>query len=65
MKTKDEGKIVEKLRSQGVEELSGKSRHKAPVMVGETAVGFSTPQLLDSSTAVSSEQSENVYENKG
>ncbi len=29
------------------------------------AVGFSTPQLLDSWTAVSREQSENVYENKG
>jgi len=27
--------------------------------------GFPTPQLLDSSTAEFTEQSENVYENKG
>jgi len=43
----------------------GKSRHKVPVALRETAIGFSTPQLLDSWTAVSTEQNENVYEDKG
>ena len=56
---------VEQLRSRGVQELNGKRRDVVPVALVETAVGFSTPQLLDSWTAVSTEQSENVYENKG
>jgi hypothetical protein len=65
MKTKDGVKKVEKLRSRGAVESSGKSRHIVPVRLREAAVSFSTPQLLDSWTAVSREQSENVYENKG
>jgi hypothetical protein len=65
MKTKDEAEKVEKLRSRAVEESSGKGRHTVPVTLRETLVGFSTPQLLDSWTAESTEQSENVYENKG
>jgi hypothetical protein len=67
MKTKGEAEKVEKLRSREVEEFSaeGKRRHKVPVTGGETLVGFSTPQLLDSWTAELREQSENVYENKG
>jgi hypothetical protein len=65
MKAKDEAKKVDKSRSRGVEELNGKSRHIALVTVRETTAGFSTPQLLDSSTALSREQSENVYENTG
>jgi hypothetical protein len=65
MKTKDEAKKVEKSRSRGVEELNAKGRDKVPVALLETAVGFLTPQLLDSWTAVLTEQSENVYENKG
>jgi hypothetical protein len=64
MKTKDEGKKVEELRSRGVEELNDKSREIVPAALPGTAVGFSTPQLLDSSTAELTEQSENVYENK-
>jgi hypothetical protein len=65
MKTKDEAEKVEKLRSRGVEEWSGKSRHTVPVTLREAPVGFSTPQPLDSWTAELREQSENVYENKG
>jgi hypothetical protein len=65
MKTKDEAKKVETSRSGGDEELNGKSRDIVPVALLETAVGFSTPQRLDSWTAELGEQSENVYENKG
>jgi len=40
---------VEKLKSRGVEELSGKSRHNVPVKDRETAVRFSTSRLLNCS----------------
>jgi hypothetical protein len=65
MKTKDEARRVEKLRSRGVEESNPKSRDIVPVALREMTVGFSTPQLFGSWTSVSAEQSENVYENKG
>ena len=64
MKTKEE---VRKSRGQGVEESRRASQEPtdAPTAVGVVAVRFSTPRLLDSSTPLSVEQSENVYENKG
>jgi hypothetical protein len=65
MKTKDECKKVEELRSRGIEELNGKIREIVPAALPGAAVGFSTPQPLDSWTAKLREQSENVYENKG
>jgi len=67
MKTKDEGMKVEKPSSQGVDELDGRRQEttQRPSHGPRNAGGFPTPQLLDSWTAVSGEQSENVYENKG
>ena len=64
MKTKEE---VKKTRGQEAEESRGVEQEptEASTAFGVAVVCFSTSRLLDSSTPLSAEQSENVYENKG
>ncbi len=66
MKTKDKVNKVEKSRSQGVEEriTRGGLQPSGVSPDGNGLLDFSTPRLLDCSTAEFREQSENVYENK-
>jgi hypothetical protein len=59
--------VAEREESRGVEGLSGRRQKltQSPSHGPRNASGASTPQLLDFWTAISAEQSENVYENKG
>ena len=54
---------VEESKGQGVEEWKNPGR--VCRATGQMAVGSSTFRLLDFSTQNSTEQSQNVYENKG
>ncbi len=64
MKTKED---VKKARGQEIDELRGVKQEptETPNRSRDAATRFSTPRPLDSSTPLSVEQSENVYENKG
>jgi hypothetical protein len=58
-------KTNDKVKKSRIPAVEFPTRFQTPAAAWDAQLGLSTAQVLDSSTSESTEQSENVYENKG